>query len=162
MCFSTIFVIWATKDSLQSMFSRIILIPWSSDTASQGPGSLQRHLQEHPWRDFPGGPVVKSLPSNEEDVGSIHGQGTKIPQAAGQLSLSTTTEESWHATAKTQRSQKKNKNTHGTKGSKEGYKILGNCCKFNHSGSVSNAYVSGFCCLQRCEIPDSNGCSKEH
>jgi len=65
------------------MFSRIILIPWSSDTASQSPRSLQRHLQEHPWGDFTGGPVVKSLPSNEEDVGSIPGQGTKIPQAAG-------------------------------------------------------------------------------
>ena len=36
--------------------------------------------------DFPGGPVVKSPPSNAEDVGSIPGRGTKIPHAAGQLS----------------------------------------------------------------------------
>ena len=35
-------------------------------------------------RDFPGGPVVKNLPSHAEDVGSILGWGTKpakIPQA---------------------------------------------------------------------------------
>ena len=36
--------------------------------------------------DFPGGPVVTNLPSNEGDAGSIPGQGTKIPHAAGQLS----------------------------------------------------------------------------
>ena len=36
--------------------------------------------------DFPGGPVVKNLPSNAEDAGSIPGWGTKIPYAAGQLS----------------------------------------------------------------------------
>ena len=29
--------------------------------------------------------MVKSLPSNAEDVGLIPGQGTKIPHAAGQL-----------------------------------------------------------------------------
>ena len=32
-------------------------------------------------------PVVKNLPSNEEDMGLIPGQGTKIPHAAEQLSL---------------------------------------------------------------------------
>ena len=36
-------------------------------------------------RDFPGGPVVKNLPSNAGDAGLIPGQGTKIPHAAGQL-----------------------------------------------------------------------------
>ena len=35
--------------------------------------------------DFPGGPVVKNLPSNAGDVGSIPGWGTKIPHAVGQL-----------------------------------------------------------------------------
>ena len=40
-------------------------------------------------RDFAGGPVVKNLPSNAGDVGSISGLGTKIPHAAGQLSPST-------------------------------------------------------------------------
>ena len=40
-------------------------------------------------KDFPGGPVVKNLPSNAGDVGSIPGLGTKIPHMAGQLSLGT-------------------------------------------------------------------------
>ena len=44
-------------------------------------------------RDIPGGPVVKNLPSNARDAGSIPGQGTKIPHAAGQLSPRTTTTE---------------------------------------------------------------------
>ena len=33
------------------------------------------------FRDFPGGLVVKNLPSNSGDVGSIPDQGTKIPHA---------------------------------------------------------------------------------
>ena len=37
-------------------------------------------------RDFPGGPVVKNLPYNAGDDGSMPGQGTKIPHAAGKLS----------------------------------------------------------------------------
>ena len=36
-------------------------------------------------RDFPGGPMVKNLPSSAGDVGSIPGQGTGIPHAMGQL-----------------------------------------------------------------------------
>ena len=32
--------------------------------------------------DFPGGPVVKTLPSNAGRVGSIPGQGAKIPHAS--------------------------------------------------------------------------------
>ena len=38
-------------------------------------------------KGFPGGPVVKNLPSSAGDVGSIPGQGTKIPHTVGQLSL---------------------------------------------------------------------------
>ena len=38
-------------------------------------------------KDFSGGLVVKNLPSKAADAGSIPGQGTKIPRAAGQLSL---------------------------------------------------------------------------
>ena len=37
------------------------------------------------------GPVVKNTPSNAGDVSSIPGWGTKIPHAAGQLSLCATT-----------------------------------------------------------------------
>ena len=44
-------------------------------------------------RDFPGGPVVKNPPYNAGDAGSIPGQGTKIPHAAGQLSPRATTAE---------------------------------------------------------------------
>ena len=43
--------------------------------------------------DFPGGPAVKNPPSNAGDAGSITGQGTKIPHAAGQLSLRAATTE---------------------------------------------------------------------
>ena len=38
-------------------------------------------------KDFTGGPVVKNPPPNVEDVALTPGQGTKIPHAAGQLSL---------------------------------------------------------------------------
>ena len=38
-------------------------------------------------RDFAGGPVVKNPPSSAGDLGLIPGRGTKIPHAAGQLSL---------------------------------------------------------------------------
>ena len=37
--------------------------------------------------DFRGGPLVRDLPSNAGDMGSIPGWGIKIPHAAGQLSL---------------------------------------------------------------------------
>ena len=33
-------------------------------------------------RDFPGRPVIRNLPSNAGDLGSIPGQGTKIPHAS--------------------------------------------------------------------------------
>ena len=46
--------------------------------------------------DFPGGLVVKNLPSSAGDTGSILGRGTKILHAAGLLSLCTTTKESVH------------------------------------------------------------------
>ena len=44
-------------------------------------------------RDFPGGPVVKNLPCNAGDVGSIPGWGTKIPRATEQLNLQAVTTE---------------------------------------------------------------------
>ena len=44
-------------------------------------------------RDFPGGPVVKNLPSDAGDTGLIPGRGTKIPHATGQLSPRATTRE---------------------------------------------------------------------
>ena len=38
-------------------------------------------IQKSLW-DFPGGPVVKNPPCNIWDMGSILGQGTKIPHVA--------------------------------------------------------------------------------
>jgi len=35
--------------------------------------------------DLPAAPVVKNMPSNAGDVGSIPGRGTKIPHSPGQL-----------------------------------------------------------------------------
>ena len=49
--------------------------------------------QSYLFRNFPDGPVVKNLPSNAADAGSIPGQGTKIPHAAEQLSLCAATTE---------------------------------------------------------------------
>ena len=40
--------------------------------------------------------MVKNLPSNAADVGSIPGQGTKTPHATGQLSLCAATTEPAH------------------------------------------------------------------
>ena len=44
-------------------------------------------------RDFPGGSVVEDPAYNAGDVGSIPGEGTKIPPAVGQLSPRATTTE---------------------------------------------------------------------
>ena len=45
------------------------------------------------WGDFPGGPVVKNPTLSMRDAGSIPGQGTKIPHAMEETSLSATTTE---------------------------------------------------------------------
>ena len=55
-------------------------------------GGKRKYQNSHFW-DFPGGPVVKNLLSNAGDAGLIPGGGTKIPHAAGQLSLCATTTE---------------------------------------------------------------------
>ena len=39
-------------------------------------------LRISPDRDFPGGPVVETLPSNGRGVGSTAGQEAKIPHAS--------------------------------------------------------------------------------
>ena len=49
----------------------------------------------------------KNLPSSAENLGSIPGEGIKIPHAMGQVSVLTTARESPYATMKTQHSQKK-------------------------------------------------------
>ena len=47
------------------------------------------------YKNFHGGPVVKSLPTNEGDTGLIPGPGPKIPHAMEQLSPCTTTTEAY-------------------------------------------------------------------
>ena len=49
--------------------------------------------------DFPGGAVVKNLPSNAEDVGLIPGRGIKILHVSWQLSLCAATTEPMHSGA---------------------------------------------------------------
>ena len=40
------------------------------------------HIKDN-YGDFPGGPVVKTSPSNAGGVDSVPGQGAKIPHASG-------------------------------------------------------------------------------
>ena len=47
--------------------------------------NVDRYMEE--WRELPGGPVVKNLPSSAGDVGSTPGWGTKVPHAWEHLSL---------------------------------------------------------------------------
>ena len=47
--------------------------------------------------NFPGGPIVKSLPCNAEATGSNPSQGTKIPHAMEQLSLHAMTMKTVHS-----------------------------------------------------------------
>ena len=54
--------------------------------------------------DFPGGPVVKNLPSNAEDACSVPGQGIKIPHTMGQIHPHAATRESPSTAVKTQSS----------------------------------------------------------
>ena len=55
-------------------------------------------------QDFPGGPVVKNLPANRGDMGSI--TGPEIPHATEQQSLSATTTDSLHPKAHTLKQEK--------------------------------------------------------
>ena len=51
---------------------------------------LTKEESKNKYRDFPGHPGTKNLPSNSGKGGSIPSQGTKIPHAMGQLSLRST------------------------------------------------------------------------
>ena len=72
-------------------------------------------------RDFPAGPVVKNPPSNAGHVGSIPGQGTKIPHATGQLSPHTATKKIPHAATKTPMQPKVNKKSNILENNKNEY-----------------------------------------
>ena len=47
----------------------------------------QVNIKIQAFWDVPGSPVVKNRPCNAGDVGSIPGQGARIPHAVEQLSL---------------------------------------------------------------------------
>ena len=63
------------------------MIPWSACCNATAPVKFSE------LRDFPGGPVVKNLPSNAGDMGWIPGQGTRIPHVVGQQSPHATSKE---------------------------------------------------------------------
>ena len=78
--------------------------PFQAETR-EPPRSLSTVPSRNDNRDLPGGPVVKNLPSNAGDMGSIPGRGIKIPHAVGQLSLCTTTRERKSRTLQLERSR---------------------------------------------------------
>ena len=45
-------------------------------------GRVQDNSEVSSHRDFPGGPVVKTSPSNAAGAGSVPGRGAKIPHAS--------------------------------------------------------------------------------
>ena len=59
----------------------------------ESPHSCRETCKERRQKDFPGGPVVKNLPSNAGDTGLIPGQEAKVLHASGQLSPCTPTAE---------------------------------------------------------------------
>ena len=66
---------WEDKSDWEKIFAK-----YMSDK-----GLLSKIYKQHlklNKGDFPGGSVVKNLPSTAGGVGSIPGQGTKIPHAA--------------------------------------------------------------------------------
>ena len=84
------FTCWATREALPSTEqSGIEGLSHPRPTSTLGGhtlGPLPLQVRNREAREFPGGPVVKNPPCNAGDVGSIPGQGTKIPYAAEQLS----------------------------------------------------------------------------
>ena len=54
---------------------------------------LKAGVKSQFYQDFPSGPVVKNLPSNAGDTGSISIRGTKIPHAKGLLNPQATARE---------------------------------------------------------------------
>ena len=68
---------------------------------------IKEGYQERRCGEFPDGPVVKKPLSNSGDMGSIPGQGIKIPHALGQLLSLLTATESPCAKTKTNRAKKK-------------------------------------------------------
>ena len=76
----------STCDPLSLGTVHFSLLFYNHKTA-QWASKLKEHLAlQRSSKDFAGGPVVKNLPTNAGDAGSIPGQRIKIPHATGQLS----------------------------------------------------------------------------
>ena len=54
---------------------------YTTDEMEGWKNSHHHYFKRSQVRDFPSGPVVKTLPLNEGCVCLIHGRGTKIPHA---------------------------------------------------------------------------------
>ena len=54
----------------------------ASSSRSRPDSFVFRYQQNYNLRDFPGGPVTKTSPSNAGGVGFVPGQGAKIPHAS--------------------------------------------------------------------------------
>lgn len=85
--------------------------PWEQNHGTRTAVDLSVHLEETLAisrelglkimnRDCPGCPVVRDLPSNVGNVGSIPGRGSKMPHASEQLNPPMTTRESQQAANK--------------------------------------------------------------
>ena len=76
----------STCDPLSLGMVHFSLLFYNHKTA-QWASKLKEHLAlQRSSKDFPGGPVVKHLPTHAGDAGSIPGQRIKIPHATRQLS----------------------------------------------------------------------------
>ena len=83
-----------TRQKMSTMTTSIQHYSRCSSQGSQARKRKKKHLdQKGRSRDFPGSPVVKDLPSNAGDLGSIPGLGTRIPHTTGQPSSRATTRE---------------------------------------------------------------------
>ena len=75
------------KDKMRKCDLYLIGVPEGKERKGQMQGEMMteklpnmtKGIQEFQWWGFPGGLVVKALPSNEGDKCSIRGQGAKIP-----------------------------------------------------------------------------------
>ena len=78
------------------MYEAILAKETPGEVCWRALGNIFLTLTKGSKRDFPGGPVIKNLPHNVGDAGSIPGQGTKILHATVQLSPCATATELAH------------------------------------------------------------------
>ena len=89
--------LWTPLETLESSWTFVMRLLLTSRISKKGPivwpfPTNLTHLKRI-TRDLPDGAVVKNLPCNGEEVGSIPDWGTRIPHAGGQLSPRATTRE---------------------------------------------------------------------